>query len=67
MNEDTKNETNEEKKHERVYVICENMCRVEGMSKEQIEGKIKGQILSGKDIPSESLGEDGDIYIQYFD
>ncbi len=64
----TENQENiEEKNHEKFYVYCENMCREEGLSKKQIEAKLKGKILHGTEIPSNNLGQNEDIYIQFFD
>lgn len=51
--------------HEKVYAFCENLCKEETMTKEQIKDYAQKKVLSGTDNPSSELGEDGDIYLQY--
>lgn len=47
------------------YGVDENYNKVEVYSKEDIDNKKQNKVLSGTNNPSDSLGEDGDVYLQY--
>lgn len=49
--------------HEIVYGICENKCKVEVYSKEYVDGNVP-VVRYGTAAPDDSVGKDGDIYIQ---
>ncbi len=53
---------NEETK---IYGVDGNYNKVETYSKEDIDNKKQSKVLSGTSEPLDSLGEDGDIYLQY--
>lgn len=56
------NDDNEEKKY---YGVNEDYNKIEVYSKEDVDNKKQKKILTGTSRPSDSLGEDGDIYLQY--
>lgn len=47
---------------------AEDKCEIEILTKEEVEEELdkkQNEILVGNNEPSESLGNDGDIYLQY--
>lgn len=54
-----------DEENKRAYAVDDDFNKVEVYSKDDMDVKIQGKILSGTTKPSNSLGEDGDIYLQY--
>lgn len=53
--------------HKKVFGFCENHCKIEVPSKETFDEekeKKQNKVLYGASAPANTLGVDGDIYIQ---
>lgn len=53
--------------HKKAYGYYENNCKVEILSKKDIDSRLnekQNKVLFGTTPPADTLGVDGDIYIQ---
>ncbi len=56
---------NNDNEENAIYGVDKNYNKVRVYSKEEADEKKQNKILSGTSIPSNDLGENGDIYLQY--